>query len=231
MACPPLAFCRFAVAAALCWLPATHPAAGPQLSANQVEFFESRVRPVLAGTCLKCHGVSTHKGGLRLDSRDAVLKGGDSGAAVVPGNPDASPMIDAINYRGLEMPPTGKLNPREIAALVEWVKMGAPWPKDDGNSGWPVARSNSRSQTRTASIGRFSRSDIPRSRRSVRAELGGQSDRRLCARPPRRKGAGARIRRPIPARSSAGCFSISSDCRPRPKRSTRFVADHSPQAY
>ena len=134
---PPLAFCCFAVAAARCSLPTNIPAAGPQPPANQVEFFESKVRPVLAGTCLKCHGVSTHKGGLRLDSRDAALKGGDSGAAVVPGNPDASPMIEAINYRGLEMPPTGKLKPREIQALVEWVKMGAPWPNDDGKTAVP----------------------------------------------------------------------------------------------
>src|SRR3984885_1216830 len=134
---PPLAFCCFAVAAALCWLPTNPPAAGPQLPANQVEFFESKVRPVLAGTCLKCHGVSTHKGGLRLDSRDAALQDGDSGAAVVPGNPDASPMIEAINYRGLEMPPTGKLKPREIEALIAWVKMGAPWPKEEAKSAGP----------------------------------------------------------------------------------------------
>jgi hypothetical protein len=99
-------------------------------SPHQIEFFETKVRPILAGTCQKCHGSQTHKGGLRLDSRESVLKGGESGAAVVPGKPDASPMIDAINYRSLEMPPTGKLNPREIAALVEWVKMGAPWPKE-----------------------------------------------------------------------------------------------------
>jgi hypothetical protein len=95
---------------------------------------------VLAGTCQKCHSAATHKGGLRLDSRDAAIKGGDSGAAVVPGNPDASPMIEAINYRGLEMPPTGKLPPREIAALVEWVKMGAPWPKGDAKSAGPSQR-------------------------------------------------------------------------------------------
>ncbi len=102
---------------------------------KQIEFFETKVRPVLAGTCQKCHGAADHKGGLRLDSRDAVLKGGDSGAAVVPGNPNASPMIDAINYRGLEMPPTGKLKPREIEALAEWVKMGAPWPKEQPKAG------------------------------------------------------------------------------------------------
>jgi mono/diheme cytochrome c family protein len=126
----PFWLCPLVVAAATCWAPAVLLAAGLPVPSNQVEFFESKVRPVLAGTCQKCHSAATHKGGLRLDSRESALKGGDSGAAVVPGNPTASPMIDAINYRGLEMPPTGKLKPREIEALVEWVKMGAPWPKD-----------------------------------------------------------------------------------------------------
>ncbi len=74
---PPLAICRFAVAAALCWLPVALRAAAPQPPPSQVEFFESKVRPVLVGTCQKCHGITTHKGGLRLDSRDAALKGGD----------------------------------------------------------------------------------------------------------------------------------------------------------
>jgi mono/diheme cytochrome c family protein len=95
---------------------------------QQVEFFELKVRPILAGTCQKCHGATKQKGGLRLDSRDSILKGGESGAAIVPGKPDESPMIDAINYRGLEMPPTGRLGDREVAALTEWVRMGAPWP-------------------------------------------------------------------------------------------------------
>jgi hypothetical protein len=121
--------CLAAGAAGLCWPSAALLAASPEFSPKQVEFFEAKVRPVLAGTCQKCHGGANHKGGLRLDSRESALKGGDSGAAVVPGNPSASPMIDAVNYRGLEMPPTGKLKPREIEALAEWVKMGAPWPK------------------------------------------------------------------------------------------------------
>jgi hypothetical protein len=128
---------RLALVAGLCLFAGTGLFAGTvsaatpvPFSPHQIEFFETRVRPILAGTCQKCHGVEKQKGGLRLDSRDSALKGGESGAAVVPGKPDASPMIDAINYRGLEMPPTGKLNQREIAALVEWVKMGAPWPKE-----------------------------------------------------------------------------------------------------
>ncbi|HEV8003277.1 MAG TPA: DUF1549 domain-containing protein, partial [Planctomycetaceae bacterium] len=141
----PLALCRFVVATAALYLAAatTGPccpsatllAAGPEFSPKQVEFFEAKVRPVLAGTCQKCHGGTNHKGGLRLDSRESALKGGDSGAAVVPGNPSASPMIEAVNYRGLEMPPTGKLKPREIEALAEWVKMGAPWPKEQSKAG------------------------------------------------------------------------------------------------
>src|ERR1700677_5175289 len=104
------------------------------MSPHQVEFFETKVRPIFASTCQKCHGGENHKGGLRLDSRESLLKGGESGVAVVPGNPDASPMIDAVNYRGLEMPPTGKLNPRQIADLATWVKMGAPWPKESPSS-------------------------------------------------------------------------------------------------
>ena len=127
------------VAASLCLAPLSVGAAEPEFAASQIEFFESKVRPVLAGTCQKCHGSATHKGGLRLDSREAALKGGDSGAVIFPGNPDASPMIEAINYRGLEMPPTGKLKPREIEALVNWVKMGAPWPKEQ-----PAATTRSR---------------------------------------------------------------------------------------
>ena len=109
---------RLALVAGLCLLARTVSAAAPApFSPHQIEFFETKVRPILAGTCQKCHGVEKQKGGLRLDSRESAFKGGESGAAVVPGNPAESPMIDAVNYRGLEMPPTGKLNPREIAAL------------------------------------------------------------------------------------------------------------------
>ena len=214
---PPLAFCCFAFAAALCWLPASLPAAAPQVSTNQAEFFESKVRPVLAGTCLKCHGVSTHKGGLRLDSRDAALKGGDSGPAVVPGNPDASPMIDAINYRGLEMPPTGKLKPREIQALVEWVKM-APLAQGRRQNGRPVAGRLHHHRRGPPLLGLST--DRPLAAPGRAQKLGGQSNRRLRAGKPRRKRAWRLTRRPILACSSAGCFLMSLGCRPLPKRST-----------
>jgi len=99
-------------------------------SAEQVQFFENRIRPTLATHCTKCHGAEKQKGGLRIDSRSAMIEGGDSGAAVVPGKPEESLLVAAINHAddGPQMPPSKKLQPREIADLTQWVKMGAPWP-------------------------------------------------------------------------------------------------------
>ncbi len=94
------------------------------------EFFESRIRPVLVERCLGCHGPKKQSSGLRLDSREAVLKGGDSGPAVVPAKPDESLMIQAIAHRHeeIKMPPKGKLPDAEVALLRRWVAIGAPWP-------------------------------------------------------------------------------------------------------
>ena len=104
-------------------------AAGGKADAAQEEFFESKVRPILADNCLECHGAEKHKGGLRLDVRAAMLKGGDTGPAVLPGNPDESPLIEAIRYEGdVQMPPKKKLKAHEITALTDWVKRGAFWP-------------------------------------------------------------------------------------------------------
>jgi len=94
-------------------------------------FFELKVRPLLAGTCVKCHGADKVSGGLRLDSREAMLKGGESGPAVVPGDPSKSLLIQAVQHEdeSLEMPP-GKLLPESIRAdLAAWVDAGAKWPK------------------------------------------------------------------------------------------------------
>jgi hypothetical protein len=95
----------------------------------QVEFFETKVRPVLASRCWSCHGSQKQKAGLRLDTFDLMMKGGESGPVVVPGSPDESPLIEAVRYNGsTQMPPKGKLAEPEIAALTEWVKGGAFWP-------------------------------------------------------------------------------------------------------
>ena len=106
---------------------------------EQAAFFESKIRPILADNCYKCHSLEKgkSKGGLTLDTRDGVLKGGEAGPAVVPGKPEESPMIKAVGYhdKDLQMPPTkdgdGKLPDAQIAALTEWVKMGAPDPRKD----------------------------------------------------------------------------------------------------
>ena len=109
----------------------------PAVSAEQSAFFESKVRPLLVAKCFSCHGDRDKRGGLRLDSREAILKGGAKGPILVVGDPAASRLIAAVGYEGaLKMPPVGKLRADEIAALTAWVKMGAPWPATAaGNSG------------------------------------------------------------------------------------------------
>ncbi len=99
-------------------------------TAEQVKFFETSVRPVLATRCIKCHGSKSQESELRLDSRPAVLKGGESGPAVVPGNLEESLLVEAVRYESFEMPPDEQLPDEQIAAIARWVKMGAPWPSD-----------------------------------------------------------------------------------------------------
>ncbi|MDA0838698.1 MAG: DUF1549 domain-containing protein [Planctomycetota bacterium] len=102
---------------------------------EQFEFFENQVRPLFSRHCYKCHSTQAKKvkGKLYLDSHAAAIKGGESGPALVPGNPEESLLIKAVQYQeeSLEMPPNAKLTEAEIDALVKWVKMGAPWPKAD----------------------------------------------------------------------------------------------------
>lgn len=107
-------------------------AAGQQTAptAQDLEFFESRIRPLLAESCFECH-TDEERGGLRLDSREAMLKGGDAGPAIVPGDPDGSPLIQVVRHvtGQPKMPRSrGKLPPEQIDALAQWVRSGAPWP-------------------------------------------------------------------------------------------------------
>lgn len=94
------------------------------------KFFEAQVRPLLVAKCVKCHGDAKQKGGLRLDTRDGFLDGGESGAVVAPGDPKKSLLIEAINFESLEMPPDGKLSADEILILTKWVSDGAYWPSE-----------------------------------------------------------------------------------------------------
>jgi cytochrome c553 len=105
--------------------------ADPRPDADAAAFFEKKVRPVLATNCFKCHSSTSEKlkGGLKVDSREALLQGGESGPAVVPGKPDESPLIEAVRYDhdDLQMPPKQKLPQGAISDLEKWVEMGAPW--------------------------------------------------------------------------------------------------------
>jgi hypothetical protein len=94
-------------------------------------FFQDQVLPILQQRCYECHSHSggQAKGGLMLDSRESWKIGGDSGPAIVPGDLDNSPLVKAVHYDGLMMPPTGRLPDEEIAVLVRWVKSGAYDPR------------------------------------------------------------------------------------------------------
>lgn len=100
------------------------PAAEPE------RFFEEKVRPILADHCFGCHGPKKQMAGLRLDTRPNLLKGGDNGPVVKPGQPERSPLILAIRQSGdLKMPPKKKLTSEAITILTQWVQAGAPWPE------------------------------------------------------------------------------------------------------
>ena len=103
-----------------------------EASGPGVDFFEEKIRPVLIRECYECHSVEAKniKGGLLLDTREAIRKGGESGAAVVPKSIDESLLIDALRHDSFEMPPKGKLSDTVIADFVKWVEMGAPDPRD-----------------------------------------------------------------------------------------------------
>ncbi len=101
----------------------------PPIAPEQVEFFETQVRPLLVEHCQKCHGPDKQQSELRLDSREAMLKGGENGPALVPGQLEASRLIAAIRYTSeTQMPPDGKLADAQIAVLEKWVALGAPFP-------------------------------------------------------------------------------------------------------
>jgi cytochrome c553 len=108
-----------------------HPASASTPTAEQIAAFEKEVRPLLVEKCARCHGPKKQESGLRLDSRDALMRGGESGPAIVPGQPEKSLLLRAVRHQGdLQMPPSGKLKDVEITALSRWIETGAVWPKD-----------------------------------------------------------------------------------------------------
>ncbi len=119
----PLLACFFAIGAG---------ATAEGFSAQQIEFFEKSIRPILSQRCYECHSDKEQKSKLRLDHITNVMKGGERGAALVPGDPAKSNLVRAIEYQDpkLQMPPKKMLDDAEIDLLIEWVKMGAPWPDE-----------------------------------------------------------------------------------------------------
>src|SRR5262249_31068922 len=113
----------------VCLLLLTLPSTTQTYGDDALTHFEKRVRPLLVERCFACHSPQKQKGGLRLDSREAMLRGGESGPAIVVGKPDESRLLAAVlQQNGLKMPPDGKLSETQIAALAEWIKAGAVWP-------------------------------------------------------------------------------------------------------
>ncbi len=116
-----------AIGLAACVLSKASHAAQP--TAEETAFFEKQVRPLLAASCYQCHGPKKQESGLRLDSRATMVHGGDRGPAIVPGAPDKSLVIEAVQQQGeLKMPPKSKLKESDVAILSTWIKEGAPWP-------------------------------------------------------------------------------------------------------
>jgi hypothetical protein len=134
-------FSAVAIALLPSFLAASEPVA-PDPTPEQIDFFERRVRPLLVEHCDECHGAATDEpgGGLRLTSRESLLRGGDSGPAAVPGAPDESRLVRAVSRTDplLQMPPEEELTTREVATLVEWVRMGVPDPRADAAASSPT---------------------------------------------------------------------------------------------
>jgi mono/diheme cytochrome c family protein len=106
-------------------------ALGAAEAVGDESYFDDHVLPILRESCFGCHGAEARlRGNLRLTSRAGVLAGGDLGPAVDLEDPDASLLLEAVNYEGLEMPPSGQLPPAQIAVLRRWIEIGLPWSKD-----------------------------------------------------------------------------------------------------
>ena len=130
------------------------------------EFFEKRIRPVLVQRCYECHSrASKQKGGLLLDSREGIRRGGDSGHAVIPRDVAGSMLVEAIRYESFEMPPDGRLPDSVVADFIRWIEMGAPDPRDKSGSG--DARDKLLLKRRATCSGRCSRSSHRKCHRSV----------------------------------------------------------------
>ena len=129
-------------AMALCHLAAAESSAdSAETERAKLAFFEKEVRPILATHCYECHGEDKQKAGLRLDNLADILRGGDTGPALVRGKPHESLLIEAVHYTNedLQMPPEEQLGSDEVEVLEKWIRLGAPWPTPEPTSARPKA--------------------------------------------------------------------------------------------
>ncbi|HAL13500.1 MAG TPA: hypothetical protein DCP67_06770, partial [Planctomycetaceae bacterium] len=106
-----------------------------EFTREQIDFFEVKIRPVLAAKCMECHGPDAQESGLRVDTREFLLKGSEKYPVVVNGDPAASVLMTAIKQEtDLQMPPDEKLTEQQISDFQRWIKMGMPWPDDQALS-------------------------------------------------------------------------------------------------
>src|SRR3954467_15519965 len=145
--------------------------------------FQKTVGPALRDRCATCHGAALQTSKLRVDSRDGLLKGGAKGPAIVPGDPSASLLLNAMQQGGkLKMPPGSKLSAATLAAVRRWIELGAPWSdkapdahttSDDTNATWafqPLSKSNSTSIDQFID-GRLRQKNLPPAPRADRRTL------------------------------------------------------------
>nr|AUN35800.1 hypothetical protein [uncultured bacterium] len=138
------------------------------LKREEVEFFETRIRPVLAEQCYACHSAKAKRvqAGLLLDTREGMRKGGDSGPALNPGNPEDSLILEAIRYAGLEMPPNKRLSDSVVADFEKWIRMGAPDPRASSEDGANANKGQGKATRSPQSLWSFQplqRLDVPQS--------------------------------------------------------------------
>jgi hypothetical protein len=192
-----------------------------------MEFFEKQVRPVLVERCYECHSTDQKiKGGLALDSRDGTLKGGDSGPALAPGNPEKSRLIGAVRYQDhdLQMPPKKRLSDNEIRTLETWVKMGAPDPRNKAtvtNTVRPIDVKEGRKFWSFAPLSRVQPPHVPGVESPIDAFVGAKlAEHRLPSAPPSDK-------RTLLRRATFDLTGLP----PTPQEMEVFLADTSPEAF
>jgi hypothetical protein len=194
------------------------------------EFFEKKIRPLLVEKCHKCHSTQAkkQKGGLLLDSRAGLLKGGDSGPALVPGQPEKSLLIEAVRYQNgqLQMPPSSKLPDSAVALLQEWIKRGAPFPgpNEVGESKAAVSLADGRKfwsfqPPRVAALPEIQNKSWPR--RRLDAFLLAELEKRNLSPSPYAS------RKPLIRRATYDLIGLP----PTPEEVEAFVQDAAPDAY